>query len=481
MRPLHHRQRRGLQVLATTALSTALVGVSLAPAAGAEVAPETEEVADLDVRRVEGPHRFITAAQAAIAYFQALDEQSDGGDEDDDESDDDDEDDEDESDDENEDEDDEDEDEDEPDDEDDEDEDESDDEPDDEDDEDEDDEDEDESDDEPDDEPDDESDDDDEGEDDEDDDDEDDDDEDEDDEGEDDDGDLDEAPDGSVLFLARSDSPFDALVASFLGRKGPVLLTEPDRLHGSTRSALVRLRDRVDTVVVLGGTGAVSAEIEDVVEGLGYEVRRVEGGDRYETAAAVAQQVDAAAEPDAELGDVALLATGAGFADALAAGSLSCAGVPVLLTRPDGIPASTLRVLAERGIDTVVVLGGSAAVDDEVDDALEADGYQVLRVRGQDRYETAAAVVELGERLGALDDDGDVVLVRGDTFPDALSAGPLGCGSPLLLTRPGALPASTEAVVRRLGARIRSVYVLGGTAAVGEDVVEQVREARGRG
>lgn len=278
---------------------------------------------------------------------------------------------------------------------------------------------------------------------------------------------LEDAPVPAVV-LARADDFADALVgaplAAHLG--APLLLTRSSELDGRVGEAIERLGP--ERVVLLGGEDALAPAVADALAG-DYEVERVDGTDRYETAAAVARRLGEA--------DGAFVATGEGFPDALAVAPLAAhAGRPILLARPDRLPEPTEAVLGEHAPAEVVVVGGSAAVGDGVVRALEGDGRSVRRVAGADRYATAAAVLDEAESLGM--STGTLWLATGEDFPDALAAGPAAgrAGEPLLLVsgsdlcRAGAAAAALEA--RR--DRIDHVRLLGGSAAVTSDAVEQL-------
>lgn len=155
----------------------------------------------------------------------------------------------------------------------------------------------------------------------------------------------------------------DALPAGPLAAhmRAPVLLTAAARLPGDAADALSDLRS--ERTLVVGGTAAVA---EAVVEHL-PDPRRVSGPDRYRTALAVAGELLARG---GSLGTV-VIATGRGFADALAAGPIAAlSGGPLLLV--DGLdPAQADAVygyLAEhRGdIGTVLLFGGTAAISEDV-------------------------------------------------------------------------------------------------------------------
>ena len=279
-----------------------------------------------------------------------------------------------------------------------------------------------------------------------------------------------------TYFLARGDSPTDALVASFLGTSGPLLLTHTGSLPAQTRDFLQRFGPQgVREVVVLGGSGAISDAVVAEVRGLGFSTRRVSGPDRFSTAVAVASETpQSEVDPLGEgLGDTAFLATGSGFADALAAGTTSCVGPPILLTERDSVPQVTVEAIGDRGLDSVVLLGGRGAISEAVEDFLTDQGLTVGRLQGSDRYETAFSITAFGLRNGLLDPS-VLTLARGDTFPDALPAGPFGCGFPLVLTQPQSLPPGAQQQVAEVRPEVELGFVLGGPNAVSQAVVDDV-------
>ena len=263
------------------------------------------------------------------------------------------------------------------------------------------------------------------------------------------------------VLLATGRAFPDALAAGAVaGPLGaPVLLVEPTRLPQSTRDELVRLDP--GAVTVLGGTTAVSdAVLDEVRATVAAPVDRIAGPSRHATAAAVsAAFVDRPVE-------VAYVATGATFADALAGGPAAAEdGGPLLLVSRAAVPAETRDELARLQPARIVVLGGTAAVSDAVVTELEAltDG-DVIRRAGPDRYATAAAVVA-GSFPGAVV---DVVLGTGADFPDALAGGAVAAhlGGPLLITDPACVPDAVRREIDRLDPT--RLVVLGGTSAVSE-------------
>lgn len=242
-------------------------------------------------------------------------------------------------------------------------------------------------------------------------------------------------PEGGPVLLASGRAFPDGLAAGPVAaaRGGVLLLTEPDLLPAATRDELRRRMP--PEVVVLGGTDAVSRDVERDVRSLGIPVRRVGGADRHATAARLA----ATFPPGVER---VVVATGATFADALAVGPMAARdGAPVLLVERDRVPPATADALARLAPAEVVVVGGPDAVSGDVAARVGSDaGAPVRRVAGPDRYATAVEVVRAfhGGEVGT------VALATGRDFADALAAGPV-VGAPLLLVdRDLAVPTADE-------------------------------------
>ncbi len=136
----------------------------------------------------------------------------------------------------------------------------------------------------------------------------------------------------------------------------PVLLVRPDSVPGSTEQALVDLG--VEQIVVLGGTGVIEDGVETALEEFG-EVDRVSGGDRFGTAALIAQDYPTAAE--------VYVASGQDWPDALAgAAAAGAQDAPLLLVRQGSVPPATWTALERLQPGLISVLGGEMAVADTV-------------------------------------------------------------------------------------------------------------------
>lgn len=188
-------------------------------------------------------------------------------------------------------------------------------------------------------------------------------------------------------------------------------------------------------------------------------VTRIAGADRFATAAAVSK----AAYPSGAA-DV-LVATGADFPDALAGGALAGRlGMPLLLTGPSSLAASTRAELTRLAPTRIWVVGGTGAISEGVRTALApyASSGQVVRVAGSDRFATAAAISARWSSPGV----SSVFVATGADFADALAGTPAAAttGAPLLLVGRDRIPAAAAAELKRLAPQ--RIHVLGGTGVV---------------
>ncbi len=284
-----------------------------------------------------------------------------------------------------------------------------------------------------------------------------------------------------TVVLARADEYPDALAGTALAEEvdGPILLTPSDGLAPELADELRRLGAR--SAYLLGGTAALGDAVAEQLRGLDIEPRRLAGPERFATAAAVLDEVVDLGGPVEE----AVVALGGGrsdhddYVDALAAGGLAgTARAPVLLVGPHELPEPTRDALSRhlpRGAQ-LILAGGAEAVGEDAAAALESAGYEVGRLAGDDRYETAALLTTAALDRGA---DLDPVLVAtGRSFADALVSAPAAhhLGGLVLLVDPFDLdrsPATRELVEERRE-EIGGVLVMGDDGAVTDAVVDQL-------
>jgi putative cell wall-binding protein len=266
-------------------------------------------------------------------------------------------------------------------------------------------------------------------------------------------------PHAATAVIARSDDYADALAGVPLAgaEGGPLLLTPSSALDSRVAAEIQRILPAGTNVYVLGGTSALSPSVVASLQQRGYQVTRLAGANRYATAVSIAS--DGLHDPT-----TVLLATGTDFADALAAGAAAAhAHAAVLLTTGSTMPTATVDYLSNHS-STRYAIGGPAA----------AAAPSATAIVGTDRYDTSKRVATtfFGSVTAA-----DVA--TGFAFPDALGGGAHAAARdiPMLLTNPSTLPDTVASYLQNHHTTIASVVVFGGTAAVSDSVLSNIRAA----
>ncbi len=234
-----------------------------------------------------------------------------------------------------------------------------------------------------------------------------------------------------LVVLATAERFPDALAgAALAGERGPILVTPfADQLDSRVAAEIARVTGGNGMVLVLGGTAAVTeGAAAQAFAAAGTSTCpqpfpadcRYAGVGREDTAARIGETVLAL---NGGSGGRVLLARGDAFADAITGGAYAAeGGIPILLTPSNQLNEHTSAFLTRHGVAEVIVLGGTAAIDQPTVDALPVATSR--RVAGDDRTATAAAIAtELWHAEGL--DGGGVVLVnvRADNgWQTALSA-----------------------------------------------------------
>lgn len=260
-----------------------------------------------------------------------------------------------------------------------------------------------------------------------------------------------------TVVIARGDQYADALTAAPLADQNdaPILLTRSGGLAAGVAEEIERLG--AENAIVLGGTLAVSNDVVEQLETLGLEVDRIGGQTRYDTSVAIAAELETDATE-------AVVVSGLNFPDALSAGSYAAVNdKPILLTRPDRIPAVVANEL--ESYTSTTIIGGTQAVSNDV----ASDLPNSTRVSGADRYLTSAAVAEM-----LFEDAGEGLASNGQNFPDALTGNVLAAAynAPMLLVKQNSVNPTVETRANYYG----TVFTTGGTLAVSPEVVKALHQ-----
>ncbi|MBQ7602274.1 MAG: BspA family leucine-rich repeat surface protein, partial [Lachnospiraceae bacterium] len=203
---------------------------------------------------------------------------------------------------------------------------------------------------------------------------------------------------------------------------------------------------------------------------------RLSGSNRYATMASINQ----AAFADGSMRTL-IVATGESFPDALSGASLSgIYGCPIILTKSDALRKETkaeIERLASPEGCRVIILGGTGAVSQTVEDAIIAMGYSVERVAGTNRVKTAIEVYRKGVSEDAAFAANDTVIIStGYNYADVLSISPYAYASktPILLTnQKGELSAEVKSLIKEAG--FRKAIIVGGIGAVAESTEDYLK------
>ncbi|HBW35099.1 cell wall-binding repeat-containing protein [Desulfosporosinus sp. BICA1-9] len=187
---------------------------------------------------------------------------------------------------------------------------------------------------------------------------------------------------------------------------------------------------------------------------------RIFGNTLYDTAVEISKQ-------GWDNAPIVVLATGRNFPDALT-GTVLAQKIkgPLLLTESGRLNPVVSAELKRLGTQEVFLLGGTAALNEGIEQSLKDQGILPKRLFGWDQYGTAAAIAKV-----AAPSSKQAFLVNGERFPDALSISSYAAaqGIPILLTRSDVLPPETAEILGELG--ISQVTLIGGKAVI-KDIIE---------
>ena len=208
----------------------------------------------------------------------------------------------------------------------------------------------------------------------------------------------------------------------------------------------------------LKGSDAVFAKTNEL---------RVYGSDRYETAFGVADTLKT--YKGISKFDSVIVASGANYADALAASYLAeKKDAPILLTDTAESNEKRVKDYISKNLKsggTVYVIGGTTAMTERFQNSLS--GYNVKRLSGDDRYDTNLAILTEGGSAS-----NGIIVSSGLNYADSLSAS--ATGMPILLVG----KTLTEEQIAYLSNSGGKVYIVGGNTAISADVEAQIREVK---
>ena len=277
---------------------------------------------------------------------------------------------------------------------------------------------------------------------------------------------------GDTVVLAYSMNYADALAGVPLAHKlgAPILLNDTKTLDKATLAEIKRIGAK--NVIILGGEGAISKEVENALAKEDLTTRRIAGSTRFSTATAIAEQLNSAPQE-------VFFVYGFNYADALSVSTVAAVkGAPIIYLSTSGeLDHDTADYLAKiKGrVKNAYVIGGEGVIsDDMMNKAAKALGLKsAARVAGKDRYLTC---VEVNKAFAETLTGKAVCIATGLAFPDALAGGVFAAGkkAPLFLADNSLSSAQAEYLKSK---DPDNIYVFGGTGAVPDSLVNTVAKA----
>ncbi|KXZ20548.1 N-acetylmuramoyl-L-alanine amidase [Bacillus nakamurai] len=251
----------------------------------------------------------------------------------------------------------------------------------------------------------------------------------------------------------------DAISAAPLAyqKNAPLLYTNKDNLSSETKTRLKELKTK--TVIIVGGTPAVSANTANQIKALGISIKRISGSNRYDTAAKVAKEMPAASK--------AVIVNGFLYADAIAVIPYAAMnGYPILFTNQTDINSATTGAIKNKGIKSSIVAGGTGSINASVYNKLPSP----KRISGSNRYELAANLVQ---QLNL--PTGNVFVSNGFGYADSIAGAALAAKKKqsIILTNGSNLSKETRVIIGRK--KLSSFTIIGNTPAVSSNVANQLK------
>lgn len=265
-----------------------------------------------------------------------------------------------------------------------------------------------------------------------------------------------------TAVLANGDNFPDALSAAPLAYKynAPILLTGQDQIDNDTIAELRRLK--VKKVLLIGGDGVISENVESVLKLMGLTTVRYAGQDRYDTALQVAKDVG--------LKQGVFVVTGLDFPDALSVAPIAAAkGMPVLLVPPDSLTPELQVFLSKNKISQSYIVDGGGEISDSV--LSQFPNREVIG--GDDPYQRNINVIR---RFADSINIDSLYFTTGRDYPDGLAASALVAQkqSAIVLLQDSNIPKPCKDF---LSATIMSeINILGGTGVINSTAESNLRD-----
>jgi Putative cell wall-binding domain len=262
-------------------------------------------------------------------------------------------------------------------------------------------------------------------------------------------------------ILTSGENYPDALSAAPLAKKYncPIILTSKYSLSDDITAELKRLS--VKEVLVLGGSGVISNNIDIQLSSINIKVTRIAGTDRYETSSKIAENLGT--------NDEIFIASGEDFADALSAAPIaSIKNIPVLLSPKDNLNKNIANFINGKSIYKSYVVGATNSLSENVLNSVA--NFNGERIDGTDKYDRNINVInKFKDQINF----NTIFIASGNDFPDSLSGCALASktNSPVILVNNNNIDKVKNLIKDK---DIKNIVILGGEGAVLNSVKEDL-------
>ena len=285
-----------------------------------------------------------------------------------------------------------------------------------------------------------------------------------------------------TAVIVNSNEFSDSISATNISNgKSPILYTDSNKLDNLTKEAL----KGVKKVYITGGEKTISSKVVKELNGLGIEVIRVKGKDRYDVNAKSATT----SHPVSNKKQNVVIASGENFADSISSTSLAKKkNAPVLLVKKNEVPKSIkeyLNSFRKKGLlGDITIVGGENSVSKVVENELSKLA-KVTRIAGDDRYQTS---VKVAKHVGVNSER--TIVASGEKFVDVLAASPVAqkYNAPIVLVKKMDVPRnedyktqeqksnSVESFFKQNKSKIMHTMVFGGKNTIDNFVVNGIKD-----
>lgn len=265
-----------------------------------------------------------------------------------------------------------------------------------------------------------------------------------------------------TVILVNGESEVDALLSTPLASvmNCPILLIKKNEIPESVKKELERLEAK--NIILVGGSEKISDSLYKSMKNM--KISRIAGKDRVETSKLMAEKIYSTNQ----IGKKAILVNGNKIVDAISSSNIGRKEIsPILLTENDNLYEPILKLMKEKDIKDVTIIGGSDSIGYRLENLIRKEA-RVHRFAGKDRYETALI---LAKRYS---NKKELIITSGENLIDALITPTyaINRSSSLVLTRGNKVEKSIKDYIKE--SNPERISIVGGNSSVSLDFEKEL-------